>query len=371
VAVGTSTSLRTQLEQGRTLPASWYSEAEILTLEQERIFGRAWQYAGVADDVAEPGQFLTCQAGEIPIVVVRGRDDQVRAFVNVCRHRGHLVVEGCGRREALQCPYHAWTYDLDGSLRAAPRADREPGLDVATLSLHPVLVDTWGPLVFVNPDLRAAPLADTLGDLPSVLADTGLDPSTLEFRGRSRDQVIGANWKIVVENFLECYHCPVAHQSFSRLIDVDPDAYRLVTSRWSSSQFGPVNERTAGNGKGLPYDPAGEIRSSQFHFVWPNWTLNALPGPANLRVIVFQPDGPDRTASFVDGFWAPGTSESVIEEITAFGNVVGAEDVALVESVHAGLRSGAVAQGRLLLGSEHLLQHFQLLVHDALALENA
>ena len=105
--------------------------------------------------------------------------------------------------------------------------------------------------------------------------------------------------------------------------------------------------------------------------MWPNWTLNALPGPANLRVIVFQPDGPDRTASFVDGFWAPGTSESVIEEITAFGNVVGAEDVALVESVHAGLRSGAVEQGRLLLGSEHLLQHFQLLVHDALALESA
>ena len=179
--------------------------------------------------------------------------------------------------------------------------------------------------------------------------------------------MIGANWKIVVENFLECYHCPVAHQSFSRLIDVDPDAYRLVTSRWSSSQFGPVNKRYAGNGKALPYEPDGEIRSSQFHFVWPNWTLNVLPGPANLRVIVFQPDGPDRTASYVDGFWAPGTSESVIEEITAFGNVVGAEDVALVESVHEGLRSGAVEQGRLLLGSEHLLQHFQLLVHDSLA----
>jgi choline monooxygenase len=128
-----------------------------------------------------------------------------------------------------------------------------------------------------------------------------------------------------------------------------------------------VNERYAGNGDALPYVPAGEIRAGQFHFVWPNWTLNSFPGPANLRVLVFRPDGPERTATFVDGFWAPGTSESVIEEITAFGNVVGAEDVALVESVHAGLRSGMVEQGRLLLGSELLIQHFQLLVDEALA----
>ena len=112
--------------------------------------------------------------------------------------------------------------------------------------------------------------------------------------------------------------------------------------------------------------PDGPIRSSQFHYIWPNWTLNTFPGPANLRVLVFEPDGPERTRTYVDGFWAPGTPDEVIAEITEFGAVVGAEDNELVESVHRGLRSGAVEQGRLLLGSEGLLQHFQLLVHDAL-----
>src|SRR5262249_54852177 len=197
--------------------------------------------------------------------------------------------------------------------------------------LKPALVGTWGPLVLVNLDLEAPPLAETLGTLPDELAEHGLDLSTLEYRGRSRDWVVDANWKLVVENFLECYHCPVAHKSLSRLIDVDPDAYLLTAARWPSSQYAPVQ-----SGDGLPYDPAGEIRESQFHYVWPNWTLNVLPGPANVRVIVFDPLDPDRTSSFVDGFWAPGTSEEAIAEITEFGILVGQEDKDLVESVHRG-----------------------------------
>jgi len=350
------------LERGLTLPASWYSDPEILRLEQERIFRRSWQYAGVAAEVSEPGAFFTCRVGDVPVVVVRGRDSELRGFVNVCRHRGHEVAQGCGRRETLQCPYHAWTYDLDGSLRAAPRSDREPGFDNADWGLLPVLVDTWGPLVFVNHDLDAAPLAETLGNLPAEVGKRGLDPSTLEYRGRSRELVVAANWKIVVENFLECYHCPVAHKSFSRLIDVDPDAYVLTTSRWTSSQVAPVQDVP-----GRPYDPVGEITESQFHYIWPNWTLNTLPGPPHVRVLVFQPLDAERTATFVDGFWAPGTSDEVVEEITAFGAIVGQEDTELVESVHRGLRTGVLRHGRLLRGSEQLLQHFQRLVYDALS----
>jgi choline monooxygenase len=363
VAVETTSGLRDQLERGLTLPASWYSDPEMLRRENELIFGRSWQYAGPLSMLDGPGSFFTCRAGATPIVVVQTREGDLRAFVNVCRHRGHEVVEGCGRRETLQCPYHAWTYDLDGTLRAAPRSEREPGFDHADWSLRPVLVDTWGPLVFVNPDLGAAALADTLGSVPEEMAGRGIDPSALEYRGRSREWVIDANWKLVVENFLECYHCPVAHKSFSRLVDVDPDSYLLTKGRWTSSQYGPVPEQA----KDLPYEPAGEVRASQFHYVWPNWTMNTLPGPPNLRMLVFHPLEAERTGSFVDGFWAPGTSEETVQEVTDFAQVVGTEDVGLVESVHRGLRSGAIEQGRLLLDSEHLIQHFQLLVYDAVA----
>jgi choline monooxygenase len=362
VAVTTSPTLRARLLEGETLPASWYSDPEILRLEEQRIFGRSWHYAGPIEQVAEPGSFFTCRAGATPIVVVRGRDGRLRALVNVCRHRGHEVASGCGRRETLQCPYHAWTYDLDGSLRAAPRSDREPGFDASQLGLRAARVETWEPLVFVSPDADAPPFGEILGDLPEQLTARGVDPTRLVYRGRSREQVLEANWKIVVENFLECYHCPTAHKSFSRLIDVDPDTYALETGRWTSSQYGPAR-----TGDGLPYDPTGEISGSQFHYIWPDWTINVLPGPPHLRVIVFQPLTPDLTASYVDGYWAPEVSDSVIQEINEFGAEVGKEDRELVESVHRGLRSGAIDHGRLLVGSERLIQHFQLLVHDALA----
>ena len=120
-------------------------------------FASAWQYAGAAELVAEPGTFLASEAGYIPIVVTRARDGVLRALLNVCRHRGHVVAEGCGSRATLQCPYHAWTYELDGSLRRAPRSEREPGFDTAGLALLPLAVATWGPFVFVNPDRGAAP----------------------------------------------------------------------------------------------------------------------------------------------------------------------------------------------------------------------
>ncbi len=167
--------VREGVEQGYTLPASWYEDPAVYRLEQERIFRRTWQYAGHVDRVARPGDYFTCRAGDVPVVVVRDRAGNVNAFVNVCRHRWTEVVQGSGHRETLQCPYHAWTYDLDGSLRAAPRCELEPGFDKSEYGLLPVKVDTWGPFVFVNPDLDAAPLAEMLGELPEIVARSGLD----------------------------------------------------------------------------------------------------------------------------------------------------------------------------------------------------
>jgi choline monooxygenase len=181
-----------------TLPWSWYTDPEVLRAEQEQIFRRTWQYAGHLGQLPEPGSRFAARAGDVPVLVVRDEGGEVRAFLNVCRHRGSVLVDEPGTSATIQCRYHAWTYGLDGSLRAAPRADE--GLDRGDLGLRPVRVETHGPLVFVNPDLDA-PAFDRLPDL---------ELDALRFHVRL-PYVLEANWKVALENYLECYHCPVAH----------------------------------------------------------------------------------------------------------------------------------------------------------------
>src|SRR4029077_7980444 len=188
----------------------WYADPDVLRREQARIFASAWQYAG---RVPEPGSYYSCAAGSLPVVVTCTVAGELRASVNVCRHRGFPVAEGAGRRETLQCGYHAWTYELDGRLRAAPRSEREQGFDPDELSLAPLRLETWGPFVFANADPDAAPLMDALGPIPAQLAEI-VDVDALGFRFRA-EFTADANWKVACENFLECYHCAVAHPGFT------------------------------------------------------------------------------------------------------------------------------------------------------------
>jgi choline monooxygenase len=341
-------------------PWSWYVDPAVLAAEHERVFRRCWQYVARVDQVAEPGSFVAASVGDVPVLVVRGRDGELRAFLNVCRHRGSLVCEGEGRRETLQCPYHAWTYDLDGRLRSAPRADREPGFDSDGVGLLPLQAATWGPFVFVNPDASAAPLTDVLGALPSLLAEGGLDLDGLRFLRRTEAEY-EANWKVCCENYLECYHCQVAHPGFSRVVDVSPDAYRLETAATFSSQYGRVRDRPVGE-----FDPTGEIARGQFHFLFPNMTINVMPGRPNLSIGPVIPQGTETTHRFLDYFVGPDASEEWIDDFLAFDDQVGAEDRALVERVQAGVRSGLLDGGRLLPESERLIAHFQGLLVDAL-----
>ncbi|MEJ7568189.1 MAG: aromatic ring-hydroxylating dioxygenase subunit alpha [Gaiellaceae bacterium] len=353
------------IADGRTIPFDWYADPTVLRLERERIFRRTWQYAGRAEQVVESGSFFACHVGGIPVVVVRGRDSVLRAFLNVCRHRGSLVCEGEGKRETLQCPYHAWTYELDGSLRAAPRADREADFDRSELGLRSVQVDTWGPFVFVNPDPDAAPLAETLDELPALVASSGLDLDSLRFLKRTHSQY-EANWKVCCENFLECYHCQVAHPAFSKVVDVSADAYVLEESRWFSTQLGPVR---AGSGRATwsgDFDPRGPVERGQFHFVWPNLTINVMPGQPNLSIGPVLPTGAETTERYLDYFVGPGVDEEWLEEMLAFDDQVGAEDVVLIERAQKGLRSGGLERGHLLPESERLIAHFQGLLVDAL-----
>jgi len=347
-----------------TLPASWYTDPAVLRLEHERIFRRTWQYVARSDQVAEPRRFVAARAGHIPVVVLRDDDGGLRGFVNVCRHRGHEIVSGEGSRGALQCPYHAWTYGLDGQLRKAPRADREPGFSTDGLGLLPVAVDTWGPWVFANPDPEAAPLAEHLGELPGLVAGAGLDLGTLRFRERA-EWTVEANWKIVAENFLECYHCSVAHPGFSSVVDVSPDAYRLESGPTFLSQYGTLRAPVAAGEKPGPYEVRGEVEG-QFHLLWPNFVINVMPGRPNVSAGTMLPAGPGRTARLLDYWFAEDADEEWIRGMRAFDDQVGREDEALVESVHVGLASGVVDRGRLLPESEQLIVAFEAMVEREL-----
>ena len=308
---------------------------------------------------------MATQAGHVPVVVARDREGVLRGFVNVCRHRGHTSRAGCGCRETLQCPYHAWTYELDGSLRRAPRSEREAGFDPAAFSLLPVVGRHLGAVRVRQPRSDAAPLAETLGELPAIVARSGLDLSTLRFHSH-HEWPIEANWKVALENYLECYHCPTAHPGFSKVIDVDPDAYALSVSPTFSSQIGPVRA-SALEGQGQrPFVPVGEVTQSQYHFLWPNTTINIAPGPQNISIERWVPDGTGRTIEVTDYWFGADVPAEIVQEVLEFDDQVGQEDTDLVLSVQAGLDSGTVPQGRLMRESEQLIADFQRRLYDAI-----
>jgi len=241
------------------------------------------------------------------------------------------------RREQERIFGHGWQY-------AGP-AEHSPS--------PPGRTERWGPLVFANADADAPPLAETLGPLPGSIAAAGIDVDSLRFRRRSEFE-LACNWKIAVENYLECYHCPTAHPGFSAVVDVSPDAYRLETHELTSSQFGPTK-----NGDG-PVE-------GQFHWVWPAMKIYVLPGPPNLAAGPVTPLGPERSSGWLDYFSPEEVSDAEVEELLAFDDQVGLEDRSLIESVQAGVTSGLLEGGRLLPESERLLAHFQALVREALA----
>jgi choline monooxygenase len=337
-----------------TLPYSWYADPAVAAAEQERIFRRSWQYVGHLGELGGPGSMFPTQVGGLPLVVVLDRDEELRAFLNVCRHRGTVLVSEAQRRGTIQCPYHAWTYALDGSLSAAPRSKEETDFDMDCLGLVPAQVGTWGRFVFANPDMDAPGLDVALGDLPEVVADNGLDVDALRFHHRAGYEV-RANWKIAIENYLECYHCQLNHPDFVKVID--ERGQRIERSGLRLSQFPPVHP-DAHTG-GAPYDVSGSLPTAQYHVLFPAMKFNVNPGRPNLSIGPMWPLATDRTAAWLDYFFAEGTDEVWIEQMLMFDEQVGAEDAALVEAVQRGAASGALEHGHLLTRTEALIGAFQ------------
>jgi choline monooxygenase len=356
-------SLAEALRCGRTLPARWYADPELLEREKERIFAANWNYVGQVEQVAKAGDFLTCQVGEVPVVILRDEAGALRAYANVCRHRGsELVPEKSGNRHTLQCHYHAWTWGLDGILRAAPRCQELAGFNKADFPLAPLAVETFGPFLFVNPGPAPRSFAATLGQLPALIRSAGADIDALQFRER-REYAIKANWKVVVENFLECYHCPIAHPGFADLIDLDQ--YRVTPHEYFSVQRGPL--KTSAKEKHKELYEANECQEGIYTYLWPNFMLNIYPGAGNASTNLILPIDEHQCLAVYEFFFSERMPEDHQRALVDFIDQVQHEDIILVESVQRGLRSGFYQQGQLILSHENGIQHFQKLVYSALS----
>jgi Rieske 2Fe-2S family protein len=204
-----------------SLPVSAYTDQDWFDREQRLIFSRSWRFAGLVEDIPEPGHYISVQAGLNNIFIVMGRDHRLRAFHNICRHRGTQLIRAVGKtQKALTCPYHDWTYDLEGNLVSVPDEEREypGGLDKSCLGLKPASVDIWRGMLFVHPDPKAPSLVDWFGPVDPLLGPH--QPQELvEYEEARNSYEIRANWKIVVENYIDVYHLSHLHSNTLHMYD--------------------------------------------------------------------------------------------------------------------------------------------------------
>lgn len=202
------------------LPVEAYTSEAWFDREQARIFSRTWAFAGLAEDVAEPGQYAAVPAGLNNIFVVMGGDRRLRAFHNVCRHRGTQLLRPLGKaKKAITCPYHDWTYDLEGRLIGVPNRKTEfPDLDTTCLGLKPAAVDRWRGMLWVHPDASAGPVTDWFGEVEPLLGPHRVD-ELVEYPKARTSTDVAANWKIVVENYIDAYHLAHLHAGTLAMYD--------------------------------------------------------------------------------------------------------------------------------------------------------
>ncbi len=211
------------------LPVEAYTSSEWFEREQEMIFSRTWRYAGFMEDIAEPGDTLVVQAGLNNLFIVKGRDHRLRAFHNMCRHRGTQLIRAVGKaQKALTCPYHDWTYDLEGSLISVPEeAEEFPGLDKSCLGLKPASVDLWRGMIFVHPDPNAGSIMDWFGEVEPHLGPHNVE-ELVEYPEAATSYEIQANWKIVAENYIDVYHLSHLHSGTLSMYDHAKAEYGFV-----------------------------------------------------------------------------------------------------------------------------------------------
>lgn len=358
-------------EKSFTIPARYYLDDAVMEQEKEAVFYRNWWYAGHQSQLPESGCYLTVQVCDQNIIVIRDRNGELNAYFNVCQHRGHELLAGSGKVRTITCPYHAWSYGLDGELKAARNTEKMVDFDKCQFALKPVQVEVFCGLVFVNLDLDAAPLGQQAADLETEIRE--FCPRVDEVVFAQRDYFdVASNWKILVDNFLECYHCHPAHKDFVNLVDMN--SYTTTVHDIYSSH---VSKAAATTESSAYHFEKGEVDFGYAGFyLWPNQTIWIYPGEPNISVLQMIPDGAGRTIEYQDWYLPnPQPSQQQLDAMDYQRDVLQPEDVGLCESVYRGLQSKGYNQGRFVVDperselSEHAVHHFQQLYLDAMGVK--
>ena len=328
----------------RTLPASYYTDPAIWELEKTEIFFRTWQYACHASQLDAPGRFVTMAIFDQEVFLICDGDGEVRAFFNVCLHRGHPLVEGNGRKSRLVCPYHAWTYDLEGRLVGARGAERSGTVPKSEICLSPVRVERLLDFYFINLDPHAASLMDHAGELADSIAETvpDLDDYRLEPALEYVNAPFACNWKVLIDNQLECYHCENAHPGFSEVMDIG-QTRNFIGSNLVRQHIPTVSDLDA---PPFPYERSSDVHDGNFWTLFPNTILARLPGSPSLSISRLEPQAPDRTTRVIQVLSRPDADRNGDEErLQWLRDGVIAEDRALCEAVQRGMKQIGFSQG--------------------------
>ncbi|HSL10640.1 MAG TPA: aromatic ring-hydroxylating dioxygenase subunit alpha [Actinomycetota bacterium] len=335
-----------------TLPGRDYHATDVFQLERDAVFARSWMCVGRSEDLDGEGAYAAIEVADEPILLVRGRDAAIRAFANTCRHRGTLLLEGTGTVRAVTCPYHAWTYALDGSLVGTPNVHADDGVDRAALGLHRTRVAEWGGFMFVNIDGTAPEFHHELERDP-VASPLQLDRYRVDALrvGARLEYDVAANWKVVVENYHECLHCPTVHPELVRIVplykrgEVEEEGQHPL----GNSMADGLTSFTRSGTSSLPTLPGLEdldVHTFYGVYLFPNLILNYHSETVN--AVTIWPLTAGRTRVVSEFLFRPETIAADVfdpSEVVDFRDLVARQDWVVCELVQRGVRSRFFAEG--------------------------
>ncbi|KAH1037991.1 hypothetical protein J1N35_039734 [Gossypium stocksii] len=352
------------IEKAITPPSSWYTDPSFYAFELDRVFYRGWQAVGYTEQIQEHRDFFSGRLGNVEFVVCRDDNGKIAAFHNVCRHHASLLVSGSGKTSCFTCPYHGWTYGLNGELRKATRISGIEDFSINDFGLVPIKVATWGPFVLLNMDNEILQkdnidtdnvASEWLGSSSELFSLNGVD-TTLTYVCR-REYIIECNWKVFCDNYLDGgYHVPFAHRGLASGLSLDS---------YTTSIFEKVSIQSAEGGSKEKEDD--RLGSKAFYaFIYPNFMINRY-GPwmdTNLAI----PLGPRKCLVVFDYFLEASFKDdkAFIARSLADSEKVQMEDIRLCEGVQKGIESPAYSTGRYAPNVEKAMHHFHCLLYDNL-----